>query len=346
VAAQQRQHNMLAPLRVLQVVPLLLAVCSAETSETSLHQEVAAEVATPQRAWPHASGIAVNETGVMSEQVGKEAPARSSLRGANDVAATAWHVRFLTYNVYYANLAGRAREIARGIAQVAPEIAALQESIQDRALIVEHLKKITGQQWKLSTPPDGCVWYWDGAIIYRSDIWEELGNGRVPYGGGGCYSESLRALNWVALRRWSDRKGVLVYGTHPICCRGDWPILEAVQLISREMAAGQQRWGFPIVLMADMNTGYYEPSQKTLREGFANAFGVDWRIPLKFNDAYAQTHPGQPNPSTIPPAQVRLDYIYSQQWPSNLGQVVGSQVWQWLPGGSDHRAVSADIILA
>merc|ERR1712176_74843 len=135
----------------------------------------------------------------------------------NDIQALVAPTRFLTYNVYYANLAWRAHEVARGIAQVAPEIASLQETVQDRTRILEELIRITGQQWSLSSPPGGCLWYWDGAIIFRSDLWEELENGRTPYGGGGCYSESLRALNWVALRRRADGKGLLVYGTHPIC---------------------------------------------------------------------------------------------------------------------------------
>lgn len=254
--------------------------------------------------------------------------------------------RFVSWNVYFANLPSRSRELARAITLMAPEVISLQETVSIRYQILRDIIEVTGHPWEMTESRAGCDWHFDGVIMYRSDIWEGLSNGIIPYGGGSCYSGDNRALNWVALQRRSDRKGVLVYGTHPVCCRGDYPVMEAMELVTREMASRQQQFPFAVVLMGDMNTGYFEASQSLLRTGSSNSFGRDWNLPVSFEDAYASTHPGDPNPSTIHDEPVRLDYVYFQRWPRNLGQVVGGQVWYNLPGLSDHRAVSGDVIIA
>jgi hypothetical protein len=61
------------------------------------------------------------------------------------------------------------------------------------------------------------------------------------------------------------------------------------------------------VLMGDLNTGYYQPSQQLLRLGQMDAFGRRWQIPMTFTDAWAELHPGNPDPSTINNDPVRLD---------------------------------------
>lgn len=59
--------------------------------------------------------------------------------------------------------------------------------------------------------------------------------------------------------------------------------------------------------MGDLNTGYYQPSQQLLRNGQMEAFGRHWQLPMTFTDAWAELHPGNPDPSTINNDPVRLD---------------------------------------
>lgn len=59
--------------------------------------------------------------------------------------------------------------------------------------------------------------------------------------------------------------------------------------------------------MGDLNTGYYQPSQQLLRKGQMEAFGRHWQLPMTFTDAWAELHPGNPDPSTINNDPVRLD---------------------------------------
>jgi len=253
-------------------------------------------------------------------------------------------VRFLSWNVYYANLGARARAIAEGINMVNPEIASLQETVNFKSNILDELKLVTGHDWAM-TSTQGCEWYFDGTIYYRNDLWEKQDEGNLPYGSGGCYDGARRGLNWAALRRRSDGAGVLVFGTHPVCCQGDLPVLQALQILAGEMTARQQQFNYPIALMADMNTGYFEASQQMLRTGSADAFGRKWSFPMTFVDAWASSHPGDPNPSTIGNAPVRIDFVYFQRSPMDLGAEEGGQIWPNLPGGSDHRAVSGDVLI-
>lgn len=48
--------------------------------------------------------------------------------------------------------------------------------------------------------------------------------------------------------------------------------------------------------MGDLNTGYYQPSQKLLRTGAVEAYGRHWEVPMTFVDAWAQLHPEDPAP--------------------------------------------------
>ena len=59
--------------------------------------------------------------------------------------------------------------------------------------------------------------------------------------------------------------------------------------------------------MGDLNTGYFQPSQQLLRNGQVDADGKSWQIPMTFSDAWAELHPGNPDPSTINDDPVRLD---------------------------------------
>lgn len=94
-----------------------------------------------------------------------------------------------------------------------------------------------------------------------------------------------------------------------------------------------------------MNTGYFQPSQQLLRNGQVDADGKSWQIPMTFSDAWAELHPGNPDPSTINDDPVRLDYVYFQKTPISVGQsIVQSQIWP-RAAGSDHRAVSGDVVL-
>ena len=50
--------------------------------------------------------------------------------------------------------------------------------------------------------------------------------------------------------------------------------------------------------MGDLNTGYYQPSQKLLRTGAVEAYGRHWEVPMTFVDAWAQLHPEDPAPQS------------------------------------------------
>lgn len=259
------------------------------------------------------------------------APAQAGPGDATPGHAT----RFLSWNVYYLGLNARAGGVAQGIAEVAPEIASLQEMWREKSAILQALIGITGQAWAFATGGATEV-VWDGDILYRSDLWEHLESGMQAYGD--------RGLSWAALRRRSDGACVLAYGTHPTCCIGDLPVLQAAVMATRNMAARQRKYQFPVAFMGDLNIGYFAPSQTLLRTGTVNSYGRAWTVPLTFSDAYADKHPGNPNPSTIHNDPVRLDYVYFEKSPKTLGTIVGSQVWN-LPGGSDHRAVSGDVVI-
>lgn len=219
-----------------------------------------------------------------------------------------------------------------------PEIAALPEMWHEKPAILARLNQISGNVWAFA---DGgpTERFNDADILYRSDIWEHLDSDVIPY-------SADRALSWAALRRKSDGFQLLAAGTHPLCCRGDLVTLEAVEFVANRLRQVQQKHPFPVVLMGDLNSGYYQPSQQLLREGSAQGFGRGWSIPYRFVDAWAELHPNDPDPSTINDDPVRLDYVYFERSPEALGghQVVASQVWP-RAAGSDHRAVSGDVVL-
>ena len=66
------------------------------------------------------------------------------------------------------------------------------------------------------------------------------------------------------------------------------------------------------VLMGDLNTGFYQPSQQLLRNGKVDAYGRSWEIPMTFTDAWAELHPQNPDPSTINDDPVRLDTCWEK----------------------------------
>ena len=79
--------------------------------------------------------------------------------------------------------------------------------------------------------------------------------------------------------------------------------------MTKTLSQVQNQHPYPIVLMGDLNTGYFQPSQQLLRQGQVEAFGRHWQIPMTFTDAWAELHPGNPDPSTINDDPVRLDYV-------------------------------------
>mmetsp|Transcript_48132 Transcript_48132/g.109042 ORF Transcript_48132/g.109042 Transcript_48132/m.109042 type:complete len:87 (-) Transcript_48132:126-386(-) len=71
---------------------------------------------------------------------------------------------------------------------------------------------------------------------------------------------------------------------------------------------------------------------------------MKWCAPMTFMDSYAETHPDAPNPPSGN-WPVKIDFVYFEKSPNRIGTVVGAKVWPGLPGGSDHFAVSGDIVL-
>merc|ERR1719198_487006 len=116
-----------------------------------------------------------------------------------------------------------------------------------------------------------------------------------------------------------------------------------MELVQQQLTLQQEKYPFPVVLMGDMNADYTAASQKLLREGKVWAHSKKWSVPVTFEDSYAETHPQAPNPSTG--FGVKIDYVYFQKAPLMLGATTDAHVWPNLPGGSDHFAVSGDVIL-
>ena len=245
--------------------------------------------------------------------------------------------RFVTWNLYVFTLAGRINPVVDELLRMQPEIAAIPEMWNEKFAILDRLNEVSGNVWAFATG-GATEQYNDADILFRSDKWEHIASDLVPFSSG-------RAINWAVLRRKSDNYTLIAAGTHPLCCLGDFVILEAVQFVTNVLHEVQQTHRYPIVLMGDLNTGYFQPSQQLLRQGSAEGFGRHWTVPLTFTDAWAELNPGNPDPSTINDDPVRLDYVYFQKTPLSIGtSLVASQIWP-RAAGSDHRAVSGDVVL-
>ena len=244
--------------------------------------------------------------------------------------------RFVTWNLYVFTLAGRINPVVDEMMRMQPEIAAIPEMWHEKGAILSRLNQLSGNVYSFASG-GATEQFNDADILFRSDKWEHLASDLVPFSAG-------RAVNWAALRRKSDGYTLLVSGTHPLCCQGDYVVMEAMQFVIQTLAQVQQQHPYPIVLMGDLNTGYFQPSQQLLRHGRTDAYGRHWDIPMTFTDAWAELHPGNPDPSTINDDPVRLDYVYFQKTPISVGPIVQSQVWP-RAAGSDHRAVSGDVVL-
>ncbi|OLQ07856.1 putative fucosyltransferase [Symbiodinium microadriaticum] len=246
--------------------------------------------------------------------------------------------RFVTWNLYVFTLAGRIHPVVDELLRMQPEIAAIPEMWHEKGAILDLLNQRSGNVYAFATG-GATEQFNDADILFRSDKWEHIASDLVPFSAG-------RAINWAALRRKSDGYTLIASGTHPLCCQGDYVITEAVDFVTKTLSQVQNQHPYPIVLMGDLNTGYFQPSQQLLRQGQVEAFGRHWQIPMTFTDAWAELHPGNPDPSTINDDPVRLDYVYFQKTPFSVGQsIVQSQIWP-RAAGSDHRAVSGDVVLS
>jgi len=249
--------------------------------------------------------------------------------------------RFLSWNVYYANnLRGRAWRIADGILEVDPEIVSLQELWHEWDEILSELNQRSTGTWEFARGGETET-NWDGDILYRADLWTLEESGMRAYGD--------RGVSWAALSRRSDGAGVVVAGTHPWCCTNDEPILRTVQndILTVVKEQRMKRPTYPAAVLGDMNAGYYSHSQHLMREGRRSAFNRDWDIrPYTFKDSYAIN--GQnPDVSTGTWGGGKIDFVYFEDTPINMGQVVESKVWKNCDrAGSDHCAVSGDIVLS
>ncbi|CAK9105554.1 Putative fucosyltransferase [Durusdinium trenchii] len=215
--------------------------------------------------------------------------------------------RFVTWNLYVFTLAGRINPVVDELMRMQPEIAAIPEMWSEKDAILARLNQVSGNVYAFATG-GATEQFNDADILFRSDKWEHIDSNLVPFSAG-------RAVNWAVLRRKADGYTLIAAGTHPLCCRGDYVIMEAVDFVTRTLSEVQKRHPYPIVLMGDLNTGYYQPSQKLLRTGAVEAYGRHWEVPMTFVDAWAQLHPEDPDPSTINDDPVRLDYVYFQKTP-------------------------------
>eukprot|EP00928_Gymnodinium_smaydae_P023941 TRINITY_DN19549_c0_g1_i1.p1 TRINITY_DN19549_c0_g1~~TRINITY_DN19549_c0_g1_i1.p1 ORF type:complete len:584 (-),score=36.44 TRINITY_DN19549_c0_g1_i1:357-2108(-) len=249
-------------------------------------------------------------------------------------------IRFLSYNVYVFTLRHRLRSVVSVIHEIAPQIASIQELWHEKEDLLQELIHVSNQSWDFARG-GRTETVNDADILFRSDIWELLDSGLLTYGAG-------RGTNWAALRRRSDLAGILVYGTHPQCCRGEGPVLPAMEMSVKDMKKRQRDYPFPVAFMGDFNVGYFGSTHTMLREGAVQSLGHEWTLPMRFVDAVARFYPDDPDTSTIHNAHVRLDYVYFER-PStalavNMMNISGARVWQ-NKGGSDHRPVSGDVIL-
>ncbi|CAE7654118.1 unnamed protein product [Symbiodinium sp. KB8] len=265
------------------------------------------------------------------------APAREVSSDWQNQNSQGQATRFVTWNLYVFTLAGRIHPVVDELLRMQPEIAAIPEMWHEKGAILDLLNQRSGSVWAFATG-GATEQFNDADILFRTDKWEHIASDLVPFSAG-------RAINWAALRRKSDGYTLIASGTHPLCCQGDYVITEAVDFVTKTLSQVQNRHPYPIVLMGDLNTGYFQPSQQLLRQGQVEAFGRHWQIPMTFTDAWAELHPGNPDPSTINDDPVRLDYVYFQKTPLSVGQsIVQSQIWP-RAAGSDHRAVSGDVVL-
>jgi len=265
------------------------------------------------------------------------APAREVSSDWQNQNSQGGATRFVTWNLYVFTLAGRIHPVVDELLRMQPEIAAIPEMWHEKGAILDLLNQRSGSVWAFATG-GATEQFNDADILFRTDKWEHIASDLVPFSAG-------RAINWAALRRKSDGYSLIASGTHPLCCQGDYVITEAVDFVTKTLSQVQNRHPYPIVLMGDLNTGYFQPSQQLLRQGQVEAFGRHWQIPMTFTDAWAELHPGNPDPSTINDDPVRLDYVYFQKTPFSVGQsIVQSQIWP-RAAGSDHRAVSGDVVL-
>ena len=254
-----------------------------------------------------------------------------------DEAESPLTTRFVTWNLYVFTLAGRIHPVVDELMRMQPEIAAIPEMWREKDAILDRLNQVSGNVYAFATGGN-TEQFNDADILFRADKWEHIASDLVPFSAG-------RAVNWAALRRKADGYTLIAAGTHPLCCRGDYVIMEAVDFVIRTLAEVQKKYPYPLVLMGDLNTGFFQPSQQLLRNGKVDAYGRSWEIPMTFTDAWAELHPQNPDPSTINDDPVRLDYVYFQKTPISVGQsIVQSQIWP-RAAGSDHRAVSGDIVL-
>jgi len=261
--------------------------------------------------------------------VGNENP------GTNTPAAT----RFLSWNVYYANdLRGRAGRIADAIIETAAEIVSLQEMWHEWDVILQQLNRRMPNSWSFARGGQ-TEKVWDGDILFRSDLWQLESSGVRAYGD--------RGISWAALKRKLDGVGVIAAGTHPWCCTNGEPILRTVQyeLFELMKQVRVQYPRYPAAVMGDFNANYYNHAMYLMREGRRSAFNREWSIlPYTFKDSYAiDGH----NPDESTGFGVKIDFVYFEETPLHMGEVVGSKIWgDCRKAGSDHCGVSGDIILS
>lgn len=154
--------------------------------------------------------------------------------------------RFATWNLYVFTLAGRIHPVVDELMRMQPEIAAIPEMWHEKNAILDRLNQVSGNVFAFATG-GATEQFNDADILYRADKWEHLASNLVPFSAG-------RAVNWAALRRKSDGYTLLAAGTHPLCCQGDYVVMEAVDFVIRTLSDVQKQHPYPIVSRVDVHS--------------------------------------------------------------------------------------------
>lgn len=281
--------------------------------------------------WPSGEAAEASEAAARALTGACETSGRPAQPGADQVGAV--QLRLLSFNVYWMNAQrGEWDGIAGVIDEIAPDIASIQEAPmkdhQDGLLAA--LENVSGEDYAF-VPRFGNAsdeWWWDGAILYRPGKWTLRDGGMIEFRQSwstqwGREDDSPRGVSWAALQH-RNGSGLLVYGTHPVCCMGDWPADEAIGLAVEHMKELQARWSWPVVIMGDFNAKRQNPGMDGLRTGNASRGSL-------FHHTASTYH-------------YEIDHIFTQTQPFNVVEVLQEQTWCNF-GGSDHAPVVVDMRL-
>eukprot|EP00933_Yihiella_yeosuensis_P065477 TRINITY_DN69311_c0_g1_i1.p1 TRINITY_DN69311_c0_g1~~TRINITY_DN69311_c0_g1_i1.p1 ORF type:complete len:441 (-),score=80.47 TRINITY_DN69311_c0_g1_i1:176-1498(-) len=258
--------------------------------------------------------------------------------------------RLMAFNVYYAALGRKDRKegIAKAIADMTPDIAVITEEWNEKRDILDLVRQKSNRAYEYCTGGPQEKW-WDGDILYRSDLYDAVEDGVMDWGAN-------RGLSWAVLRHKASGKQILVYGAHPVCCGNEHIHLQNAVDFSKhakEMVAKYP--STPIVIMGDFNAHENWLSTRLYKgEMVSQGKGKkQYRLDFVFRDAFRDTNSQYVNANTHKPSRSRLDYIFIEQGAQRRAspsivqgfRTIRSWIWRSPSGGSDHWPILADLEL-